>query len=62
VEVGKNVINVDGDGLELGALFEIEVVQDVVVVLEEVQIAVRTLAAKSVDTDDVFLGSFSPFA
>lgn len=46
----------EGDGLEVSAFLEIQVVQDVLVVLEEVQVSMRTAVAEGVHPQDLLPG------
>jgi hypothetical protein len=53
VEVGQFEVDVEGDGLELGAALEVEVVEDVLVVLEEMEVLAGTVVAETVHADDL---------
>lgn len=48
-------VDLERDRLELGALLEIQVVQEVFVVLEEVQVAPGTIIAEGVHADNFLL-------
>jgi hypothetical protein len=52
------VAQLQGDGLELGALLQVQVVKQVLVVLEEVEVTAGTAVAEGVHADDFLTGRF----